>query len=115
MKEQFRLGTFNKVLLATDLTPQSDNLLGCLVSLCPDVETEVVLAHVFDDDEDADPHGSEYKDTIEHLDGYKVTLADTLTNNGVLNIIDSKNNIKLFASFSFTFHFGKVHFLSSDK
>lgn len=68
------MGTFNKVLLATDLTPQSDNLLGCLVSLCPDVETEVVLAHVFDDDEDADPHGRDYQTAINHLEGYKEKL-----------------------------------------
>jgi len=68
------LSTFNKVLLATDLTPQSDNLLGCLISLCPDVETEVVLAHVFDDDEDADPHGSNYKEVISHLESYKEKL-----------------------------------------
>lgn len=68
------MGTFNKVLLATDLTPQSDNLLGCLVSLCPDVETEVVLAHVFDDDEDADPHGRDYRETIDHLEGYRAKL-----------------------------------------
>lgn len=68
------MGTFNKVLLATDLTPQSDNLLGCLISLCPDVETEIVLAHVFDDDEDADPHGRDYQTAINHLEGYKEKL-----------------------------------------
>lgn len=69
------MSTFNKVMLATDLTPQSDNLLGCLISLCPDVETEIVLAHVFDDDEDADPHGSHYKEAINHLESYKEKLA----------------------------------------
>ena len=69
------MSTFNKVMLATDLTPQSDNLLGCLISLCPDVETEIVLAHVFDDDEDADPHGSHYKEAINHLENYKEKLA----------------------------------------
>ena len=68
------MGTFNKVLLASDLSPQSDNLLGCLVSLCPDVETEIVLAHVFDDDEDADPHGRDYQITVERLESYKKKL-----------------------------------------
>ncbi len=68
------MSTFDKVLLATDLTPQSDNLLGCLVSLCPDKETEIVLAHVFDEDEDADPHGRDYKETINRLEDYKQKL-----------------------------------------
>lgn len=65
------MSTFAKVLLATDLTPQSDNLTECLFSLCPDTETEVVLAHVFDDDDDADPDGSNYKKVNSRLEGYK--------------------------------------------
>lgn len=68
------MSTFAKVLLATDLTPQSDNLTECLFSLCPDTETEVVLAHVFDDDDDADPDGSNYKKVNSRLDGYKNDL-----------------------------------------
>ena len=52
------MSTFTKVLLATDLSPQADKLTECLFCLCPDTETEVVLAHVFDDDDDADPDGS---------------------------------------------------------
>ena len=68
------MSTFDKVLLATDLTPQSDHLTECLFSLCPDTETEVVLAHVFDDDDDADPDGSEYKKVSSRLDGYKKDL-----------------------------------------
>ena len=57
------MSTFTKVLLATDLSPQADKLTECLFSLCPDTETEVVLAHVFDDDDDADPDGSSFKRT----------------------------------------------------
>ena len=68
------MSTFDKVLLATDLTPQSDYLTECLFSLCPDTETEVVLAHVFDDDDDADPDGSEYKKVSSRLDGYRNDL-----------------------------------------
>lgn len=68
------MSTFDKVLLATDLTPQSDNLTECLFSICPDTETEVVLAHVFSDDEDADPYGSRYKKVISRLEGYKNDL-----------------------------------------
>ena len=65
------MSTFTKVLLATDLSPQADKLIECLFSLCPDTETEVVLAHVFDDDDDADPDGSSYKRTQSRLEGYK--------------------------------------------
>lgn len=68
------MSTFAKALLATDLTPQSDNLTECLFSLCPDTETEVVLAHVFDDDDDADPDGSNYKKVNSRLEGYKNDL-----------------------------------------
>lgn len=65
------MSTFTKVLLATDLSPQADKLTECLFCLCPDTETEVVLAHVFDDDDDADPDGSSYKKARSRLDGYK--------------------------------------------
>ncbi len=65
------MSTFTKVLLATDLSPQADKLTECLFCLCPDTETEVVLAHVFDDDDDADPDGSSYKKVRSRLDGYK--------------------------------------------
>lgn len=65
------MSTFTKVLLATDLSPQADKLTECLFCLCPDTETEVVLAHVFDDDDDADPDGSSYKKALSRLDGYK--------------------------------------------
>ena len=68
------MSTFDRVLLATDLTPESDNLTECLFSLCPDTETEVVLAHVFDDDDDADPDGSKYKKVSSRLEGYKNDL-----------------------------------------
>ena len=65
------MSTFTKVLLATDLSPQADKLTECLFSLCPDTETEVVVAHVFDDDDDADPDGSNYKKARSRLEGYK--------------------------------------------
>ncbi len=68
------MSTFAKVVLATDLTPQADKLTECLFSLCPDTETEVVLAHVFDDDDDADPDGSNFKKARSRLDGYKNDL-----------------------------------------
>lgn len=68
------MSTFAKVLLATDLTPQAEKLPECLFSLCPDTETEVVLAYVFDDDDDADPDGSKYKKVRSRLEGYKNDL-----------------------------------------
>lgn len=68
------MSTFTKVLLATDLTPQADKLTECLFNLCPDTETQVVLAHVFDDDDDADPDGSSYKKAYSRLGGYKNDL-----------------------------------------
>ncbi len=68
------MSTFAKVLLATDLTPQADKLTECLFSLCPDTETEVVLAHVFDDDDDADPDGSSFKKARSRLEGYQSDL-----------------------------------------
>lgn len=52
--------------------PQADKLTECLFCLCPDTETEVVLAHVFDDDDDADPDGSSFKKARSRLDGYKM-------------------------------------------
>ena len=65
------MSTFTRVLLATDLSAQADKLTECLFCLCPDTETEVVLAHVFDDDDDADPDGSRYKKALSRLAGYK--------------------------------------------
>lgn len=52
---------FTRVLLAMDLTPKSEILLPCLYSLCPDTNTEIILAYVFDEEEDADPYSSSYK------------------------------------------------------
>lgn len=127
------MGTFNKVLLATDLTPQSDNLLGCLVSLCPDVETEVVLAHVFDDDEDADPHGRDYQTAINRLEDYKEKLQkhgyesiNVLTPKGddadeVLNKLADKQEVDLImlashgkGFFERTFHGSTTYDLARD-
>ena len=52
---------FDKVLLATDLTEEADGLVHCFYSLCPDVDTEITVAHVFKDKSDADPDSSAYK------------------------------------------------------
>ena len=127
------MSTFDKVLLATDLSKQSDNLLGCLVNLCPDVETEIVLAHVFDDDEDADPHGSHYKEVIEHLQKDKAKLEaagyesiTVLTPEGedpdeVLNKIAEKQEVDLVmvashgkGFFERTFHGSTTYDLAKD-
>ncbi len=52
---------FDKVLLATDLTEEADGLVHCFYSLCPDVDTEITVAHVFKDKSDADTDSSAYK------------------------------------------------------
>lgn len=68
------MSTFPKILLATDLTPQSDNLIECLFSLCPDTETQVVLAHVFDDEDEAEPDSGTYKKVMSRLEGCRNDL-----------------------------------------
>ncbi|MEG0830968.1 MAG: universal stress protein [Acidaminococcaceae bacterium] len=55
------MSNFSKVMLATDFSESSGRLGACLFELCPDTATEVVLVHVLDDDEDADPHSSSYQ------------------------------------------------------
>lgn len=65
------MSTFTRVLLATDMSEQADKLTSCLFSLCPDTETEVVVAHAFDGDDDADPDGSNYKKILARLEGYR--------------------------------------------
>ena len=60
---------FTRVLLAMDLTPKSEILLPCLYSLCPDTNTEIILAYVFDEEEDADPYSSSYKKVYSKLQG----------------------------------------------
>ena len=52
---------FDKVLLATDLSEEADGLLPCFYSLCPDDDTEVAVAHIFKDKEDAEPGSSSFK------------------------------------------------------
>lgn len=69
---------FTRVLLAMDLTPKSEILLPCLYSLCPDTNTEIILAYVFDEEEDADPYSSSYKKVYSKLQGY----ANELMRNG---------------------------------
>lgn len=65
------MNSFNRVMLATDLSSASDRLTDCLFEICPDIETEVVVAHVITDDEDADPHSSGYKQIQMQLKKYE--------------------------------------------
>ena len=65
------MNNFNKVLLATDLSAASGKLPDCLFELCPDTGTEIVLVHVLDDDEDADPHSSSYKQSHAKVKHYE--------------------------------------------
>ncbi|MDO4177848.1 MAG: universal stress protein [Phascolarctobacterium sp.] len=71
------MSTFSKVLLATDMSAHAAKLTGCLVSLCPDTDTEIVLAHVIDSDDDADPHGSKYQKIQDELAEYKKDLLES--------------------------------------
>jgi len=71
------MSTFSKVLLATDLSAHAAKLTGCLVSLCPDTDTEIVLAHVIDGDDDADPHGSSYQNIQDQIEEYKKDLLES--------------------------------------
>jgi len=84
------MSSFSRVLLATDLSHQSANLTDGLTSLCPDKDTNVILAHVFEDDEDADPRSSQYKRILEKLKKFRNTLTQEGYNN--LNIITSKGD-----------------------
>ncbi len=68
------MSTFSKVLLATDFSPQSGRLAECLFSICPDTETEVVLAHVLEGDDDADPDGSRLKKVQQRLEALQKEL-----------------------------------------
>ena len=68
------MNNFNKVLLATDLSAASGKLPDCLFELCPDTGTEIVLVHVLDDDEDADPHSSSYKQSHAKVKHYEEDL-----------------------------------------
>lgn len=71
------MSTFSRVLLATDLSAHAAKLTGCLASLCPDTDTEIVLAHVIDGDDDADPHGSRCQKIHEEIAEYKKDLLES--------------------------------------
>lgn len=73
---------FTKVLLAMDTTPKSEILLPCLYSLCPDTNAEIVLAHVFEKEEEADPYGGSYKKIYSKMQGYE----NELLRNGYENV-----------------------------
>lgn len=55
------MSNFNRVLVATDFSAASAKLTTCLFELCPSTETEVVVTHVFEDDDDADPHSCTFQ------------------------------------------------------
>jgi len=84
------MSSFSRVLMATDLSHQSVNMTDGLTSLCPDKDTNVILAHVFENDEDADPRSSKYRDVLEKLKNFRNTLTQEGYNN--LNIITSKGD-----------------------
>lgn len=52
---------FDKVLMATDLSEEADGLLPCFYSLCPDDGTEIAVAHVLKNEDDAEPGSSTFK------------------------------------------------------
>lgn len=60
---------FGKVLLATDLTDEADSLSHCLFSLCPEIDTEVMVAHVFDNEADAQEDSNEFRKVQSRLNG----------------------------------------------
>lgn len=68
------MSTFSKVLMATDFSPHSEKLTECLFGICPDTGTEVVLAHVLEDDDDADPDGSRLKKVRQRLEALRKEL-----------------------------------------
>lgn len=84
------MSSFSRVLMATDLSHQSVNMTDGLTSLCPDKDTNVILAHVFEDDEDADPRSSQYKKILEKLKSFRNILSQEGYNN--LNIITSRGD-----------------------
>lgn len=68
------MSSFSRVLMATDLSRQSVNMTDGLTSLCPDGDTSVVLAHVFEDEDDADPRSSKFIEITAKLEKYKQDL-----------------------------------------
>ncbi|HIU64855.1 MAG TPA: universal stress protein [Candidatus Avacidaminococcus intestinavium] len=68
------MNSFNKVMLATDLSEKAAALPSCVFELCPDTETEIIVAHIITDDEDADPHGSSYQQAQLRLKKYEEDL-----------------------------------------
>lgn len=68
------MSSFSRVLMATDLSRQSANMTDGLTSLCPNGDAQVLLAHVFEDEDDAEPRSSKYKEVIKKLDSYKDLL-----------------------------------------
>lgn len=47
------MNSHTKVLLATDFSESAETLTDCLFALCPNIETEILLVHIVDDDNDA--------------------------------------------------------------
>lgn len=68
------MSNFKRVLLATDFSTPANNLPDCLFEICPSTDTEVVLVHVLEDGEDADPHSCSYAQTEIKLKHYETSL-----------------------------------------
>ncbi|MBQ0067256.1 MAG: universal stress protein [Phascolarctobacterium sp.] len=68
------MSSFSRVLMATDLSRQSANMTDGLTSFCPDGDTSIVLAHVFEDEDDAEPRGSRFNEITSKLENYRQQL-----------------------------------------
>lgn len=69
-----KMSSFARVLIATDLSRQTANMTDGLTSLCPDGDTAIVLAHVFEDEEDAEPRSSKFQEITQKLENYRTEL-----------------------------------------
>ena len=68
------MSSFSRVLIATDLSRQSTNMTDGLTSLCPNGDTQVILAHVFEDEDDAEPRSRSYNEVINKLEKFRDDL-----------------------------------------
>ena len=80
------MSNFNRVLVATDFSAASAKLTTCLFELCPNNETEVVVTHVFDDDDDADPHSY----TFQRIEGQLQNLTEDVKKLGYEDVTKVK-------------------------
>lgn len=68
------MNSFSRVLIATDLSRQSTNMTDGLTSLCPNGDTQVILAHVFEDEDDAEPRSRSFNEVIKKLEKFRDNL-----------------------------------------